>query len=83
MKTAKDYMEAANASVPKMSAEDAIAKHAAGQGTFVDVRDSAAIEASGTVHGVIRVPRGMIEFVADPRWRRFTTRISRKMQRFT
>ncbi len=66
MKTAKDYMEAANASVPKMSAEDAIAKHAAGQGTFIDVRDSASIAQSGTIKGAHRVPRGMIEFNADP-----------------
>lgn len=66
MKTAKDYMEAANASVPKMSAEDAIAKHAAGGATFVDVRDSAGIAESGTIAGAHRVPRGMIEFRADP-----------------
>ena len=66
MKTAKDYMQAANASVPKMVAADAIAKHAAGEGTFIDVRDSAAIAASGTIKGAHRIPRGMIEFRADP-----------------
>lgn len=66
MKTAKDYMEAANAEVPKMGAADAIAKHAAGQGVFIDVRDSAAIAESGTIKGAHRVPRGMIEFRADP-----------------
>ena len=66
MKTAKDYMEAANASVPKMSADEAIAKHAAGAGTFIDVRDSADIAASGTIAGAHRVPRGMFEFRADP-----------------
>lgn len=66
MKTAKDYMEAANASVPKLSPQDAIAKHAAGAGVFIDVRDSAAIAESGTIKDVHRVPRGMIEFRADP-----------------
>ncbi|ABD54853.1 rhodanese-like domain-containing protein [Jannaschia sp. CCS1] len=66
MKTAKDYMDAANASVPKLSAEEAIAKHGAGQGTFIDVRDSGDIAASGTIAGAHRVPRGMIEFRADP-----------------
>lgn len=66
MKTAKDYMEAANASVPKMSPQDAIAKHAAGTGTFIDVRDSAGIAESGTIKGAHRIPRGMIEFRADP-----------------
>lgn len=66
MKTAQDYMQAANADVPKMSAEEAIAKHAQGQGLFIDVRDSADIEGSGTIAGAYRVPRGMIEFRADP-----------------
>lgn len=66
MKTAKEYMEEANATVPRMDATEAIAKYAAGQGSFVDVRDSAAIAASGTIQGVHRIPRGMIEFRADP-----------------
>ena len=66
MKTAKDYMDAANASVPKMSPEDAIAKHATGGGTFIDVRDSASIAETGTIAGAHCVPRGMIEFSADP-----------------
>lgn len=64
--TAKDYMEAANAAVPKMAAGDAIAIHAKGDGVFIDVRDSAAIASSGTISGVNRVPRGMFEFMADP-----------------
>lgn len=66
MKTAKDYMDAANADVPKMEAKDAIAKHAGGEGTFIDVRDSGDIANSGTIKGAHRVPRGMIEFRADP-----------------
>ena len=66
MKTAKDYLDAANTDVPKMDAKDAIAKHAAGQGVFIDVRDSAGINESGTIKGAHRVPRGMIEFRADP-----------------
>lgn len=66
MKTAKDYMDAANADVPKMEASDAIAKHAEGGGVFIDVRDSSDIANSGTIAGAHRVPRGMIEFRADP-----------------
>ena len=65
-KTAKDYMDAANAEVPKMGADEAIAIHAKGEGTFIDVRDSAAIAETGTIKGAHRVPRGMIEFKADP-----------------
>jgi rhodanese-related sulfurtransferase len=66
MKTAKDYMDAANANVPKMDAATAIAVHAKGEGTFIDVRDSASIAETGTIRGAHRVPRGMIEFRADP-----------------
>ncbi|SEW45506.1 Rhodanese-related sulfurtransferase [Cognatiyoonia koreensis] len=66
MKTAKDYMEAANEAVPTMDSADAIAIHAEGEGTFIDVRDSADIAESGTIKGANRVPRGMIEFNADP-----------------
>lgn len=66
MKTAKDYMDAANADVPCMEAAEAIAKHKAGGAVFIDVRDSASIAESGTIAGAHRVPRGMIEFRADP-----------------
>ena len=66
MKSAKDYMDEANAVVPRMGAEEAIAKYKAGGGTFIDVRDSAAIAQSGTIAGAHRIARGMMEFVADP-----------------
>ncbi len=66
MKTAKDYLDAANDTVPKMDVKDAIAKHAEGSGLFIDVRDSADIEKSGTIKGALRIPRGMMEFRADP-----------------
>ena len=71
MKTAKDYLDAANASVPKMDAKEAIAKHAAGSCVFVDVRDSSDIEKSGTIKGALRIPRGMMEFRADPGMEQF------------
>lgn len=64
MKTAKDYLEAANQSVTKLSAKDAIEKHGQG-GVFIDVRDSAAIADTGTIAGALRIPRGFIEFAAD------------------
>lgn len=65
MKTAQDFLAEANAVVPKLSFEEAQAKHTEGA-TFVDVRDSAEIAASGTVAGAERITRGMIEFAADP-----------------
>ncbi|MGJ8622725.1 MAG: rhodanese-like domain-containing protein [Yoonia sp.] len=66
MKAAKDFMEEANAVVPRISAEEAIAKYNEGGCVFVDVRDSGAIAKSGTIKGAYRVARGMMEFAADP-----------------
>jgi rhodanese-related sulfurtransferase len=71
MKTAKDYLDEANAVVPKIAAEEGIAKHAAGNTVFVDVRDASSIAESGTIAGAQRIPRGMIEFMADPAFEAF------------
>ena len=65
MKTANHYLDEANAVVPKISTEEGIARHNAGNTVFIDVRDSADIAASGTIAGALRVPRGFIEFAAD------------------
>ncbi len=65
MKTATTFLDEAHAVVPKISAEDGIAKHASGNATFIDVRDGTEIAASGTIAGALRIPRGMIEFRAD------------------
>ena len=65
MKSAKDYLDTANKSVPRLSAEEAIERVKAGKSIVVDVRDSAAITESGTIAGALRIPRGFIEFAAD------------------
>jgi rhodanese-related sulfurtransferase len=65
MKSAQDYLEAANAEVPRIPGGEAIAKHG-GEAVFVDVRDSDDIAQTGTIAGALRVPRGFIEFAADP-----------------
>ena len=64
MKSSKDFMTEANAVVPRLSAEEAVKLHG-GDTVFVDVRDSASIAQTGTIAGAHRIPRGMIEFVAD------------------
>ena len=66
MKTAQKYLEEANAIVPSMSVEDGIALHGSDDVVFVDVRDSSDIAASGTIAGALKIPRGLIEFKADP-----------------
>ena len=66
MKTANHFLEEAHAVVQKISVEEGIARHKAGNSVFIDVRDSSDIAASGTVAGALRIPRGFIEFAADP-----------------
>lgn len=66
MKSAHAYLEAANAVVPAISAEQGIALHGSDDVVFVDVRDSGDIANSGTIAGALRIPRGLIEFKADP-----------------
>lgn len=62
----KEMMEDANAVVPRVTptvAADMIAK---GEVLVVDVRDAAEVQASGKVAGAVHVPRGLLEFRADP-----------------
>ena len=65
-KSAKDLVEAANAVVPRISPAEAQEKIAAGNVLVVDVRDAPEVEKTGKVAGAVHVPRGMLEFRADP-----------------
>ena len=65
MKTAMEYLDEANQMVERLSAEDAIAKYGQDDVVIIDVRDGKAIEATGTIKGALRIPRGFIEFAAD------------------
>jgi len=65
MKTSKDFMAEANAVVPRLSSEEAVAKHGGENVVIIDVRDSSALAQSGTIAGAQRIPRGMLEFFAD------------------
>jgi rhodanese-related sulfurtransferase len=61
----KDLVAAAHAVVPGISAQDAQAKMAEGA-LLLDVRDSTELAASGTAEGAHHIPRGLLEFRADP-----------------
>ncbi|MGJ8584249.1 MAG: rhodanese-like domain-containing protein [Marinosulfonomonas sp.] len=65
MKTVKDYMEEADAVVPRISAQEGIERHKAGNTVFIDVRDKTEIAESGTIAGAELITRGMLEFYAD------------------
>ena len=62
----KQMMEAANASVPRITAAQAREMIAKGDVLVVDVRDAPEVEKSGKIAGAVHVSRGMLEFRADP-----------------
>ena len=62
----KQMLEAANAAVPKVTPAQAREMIAKGNTLVVDVRDAPEVEKSGKVAGAVHVPRGMLEFRADP-----------------
>jgi len=57
----KDLVEAANAVVPQISAEDAKAMHGQAGVVFLDVREPAEV-AKGKVAGAVAIPRGTLEW---------------------
>ena len=63
--TAKSLLEAAHAEVPKISGQEAQEMVAKGA-LLVDIRDSAELAATGKAAGSVHIPRGSLEFKADP-----------------
>lgn len=61
-----EMIAAANAVVPRITAEQAQSMIAKGEVLIVDVREPPELNASGKVAGAVNVPRGMLEFRADP-----------------
>ena len=65
MKTAKDYLDEANAVVKKIDFDAALQKHNSKSAVFIDVRDSGDIAKTGTITDALQIQPGLIEFVAD------------------
>ena len=61
----KQLMEAANAAVPKITGAQAQEMAAKGA-LIVDVRDGTEVAATGKAAGAVHIPRGVLEFKADP-----------------
>jgi len=76
-KSAKDFLEDANAAVPRIPGGEAIMKHGT-DAVFVDVRDSASIAQTGTIAGAVRIPRGMMEFAAEESMEQFHNQAMKK-----
>lgn len=63
--TVQDMMQAANAAVPRIDA--AKAQELLAQGALLlDIRDAPELEANGRAAQSHHIPRGMLEFRADP-----------------
>lgn len=65
-KTAKDYLAEANALIPAIDV--AAAKQLVGdpEVIFLDVREPPELGQTGRIPGALHIPRGLLEFQADP-----------------
>lgn len=66
MRSAKDLVAQANREVETLSAEEALRRLGQADTVFVDVREGEEIAKTGRIAGAVHVPRGFLEFQADP-----------------
>ena len=66
MKTVQSMLAEADAQVPRIAPEEAKKLVGRADVLFLDVREPAEVAASGKVPGAIAIPRGLVEFRADP-----------------
>lgn len=66
MKTVQSMLAEAHAAVPAISPQDAKVLVGKPDVLFLDVREPPEVAASGKVPGALAVPRGLVEFRADP-----------------
>ena len=66
MKTVQAMLAEAEAAVPRISPDEAKALVGRPDVLFLDVREPAEVAASGKVPGALAIPRGLVEFRADP-----------------
>ena len=66
MKTVQQMLAEAEAEVPRISPEEAKELVGRPDVLFLDVREPAEVAASGKVPGALAIPRGLVEFRADP-----------------
>ena len=66
MKTVQSMLAEADAAVPRISPDEAKKLVGRADVLFLDVREPAEVAASGKVPGALAIPRGLVEFRADP-----------------
>ena len=65
-KSAKDLVAEAMSAVETLPAEEAVKLVGDPNVVFVDVREGEELRKTGTLQGAVHVPRGFLEFYADP-----------------
>ncbi|MDP9402136.1 MAG: rhodanese-like domain-containing protein [Actinomycetota bacterium] len=65
-KHAADLVAAAKAQVNNLDPDAVEAELASGDVVLVEIRDADELEAAGRIPGALHIPRGMLEFRADP-----------------
>jgi rhodanese-related sulfurtransferase len=65
-KTAAELVAEAKGRIENLSVDDVAAELESGEAVLVDLREPEELEATGKIPGAINVPRGMLEFRADP-----------------
>ena len=65
-KSAKDLVSEANRHVETLSGEEATKLVGQPDIVFVDLREGEELQKTGKVKGAVHVPRGFLEFQADP-----------------
>lgn len=65
-KTAAEMVQEAKGRVENLSVDAVEAEMKSGEAVIVDLREAEELAATGRIPGAVHVPRGMLEFRADP-----------------
>ena len=65
-KTAAEMVQEAKGRVENLSVDDVEAAMKSGEAVVVDLREAEELAQTGKIPGAVHVPRGMLEFRADP-----------------
>ncbi|GAC1335801.1 MAG: rhodanese-like domain-containing protein [Beijerinckiaceae bacterium] len=65
-RSAKNLVDEASKEVETLSGEEAVKLVGDPHVVFVDIREGEELQKTGTVQGAVHVPRGFLEFQADP-----------------
>ena len=80
MKTAQDFLKEANDIVKRIDTNEAIKKHGSDETIFIDVRDIADTQKTGTIKDCLTIPRGFLEFAADDKTPYFNQKLNKNSE---